>query len=267
MIQTAVQDYLIENLARKTSYFPKAINKTTVKHHPNYVAVNCNLPTYNLNVITLRNNQFKMFKESLMDEIIAFTNESLPMSMWCWERYSEVCEYVKEIGLTEYHTAYAAMAAKVNDLQHHSSNIEGFQIKQITTKKEVKQFAAIIASLYDKKEGKAMQQQYEKIADLPLEGLSDTQLYGGFYLGEMVSTGSLFFHDQTVGVYDIATLASMRGKGFGSAIVYYLIEQVKQSNALYSVLEASPDGLGIYKRIGFHPVGNLKLFVNKNLIS
>lgn len=45
----------------------------------------------------------------------------------------------------------------------------------------------------------------------------------------------------------------MRGKGFGSTMFHYLLQEAKELNVVQCVLQASPDGINIYKR----PVFNL----------
>ena len=77
------------------------------------------------------------------------------------------------------------------------------------------------------------------------------KLYLGFYKDEVVSVGSLVCTLDSIGIYDIATKEEMRGKGFGSTMFNYLL-QAKELNVAQYVLQASPDGINIYKRLVFN---------------
>ena len=76
------------------------------------------------------------------------------------------------------------------------------------------------------------------------------KLFLGFYEGEIVTVGSLICSKDSIGIYDIATKEGMRGRGFGSAMFNLLQEAHKFKNT-YCVLQASPDGINIYKNRDF----------------
>ena len=78
------------------------------------------------------------------------------------------------------------------------------------------------------------------------------KLYLGFYKDEVVSVGSLVCTLDSIGIYDIATKEEMRGKGFGSTMFHYLLQEAKELNVAQCVLQASPDGVNIYKRLVFN---------------
>lgn len=57
----------------------------------------------------------------------------------------------------------------------------------------------------------------------------------------------------------------MRGQGFGSTMFTFLLQEVKQLKNNYCVLQASPDGVNIYKKSGFQAVGQMSVFGNWHL--
>ena len=91
------------------------------------------------------------------------------------------------------------------------------------------------------------------------------KLYLGFYKDEVVSVGSLVCTQDSIGIYDIATKEEMRGKGFGSTMFHYLLQEAKKLNVAQCVLQASPDGINIYKKAGFQSVGQMTVFENRHL--
>ncbi|MCG7409628.1 GNAT family N-acetyltransferase [Paenibacillus sp. ACRRX] len=92
-------------------------------------------------------------------------------------------------------------------------------------------------------------------------------MYVGEYNGEAVSIGSLLSTENSVGIYDIATRQEYRGKGLGSAMFHYLLEEAKRMSDGICVLQASPEGLGIYKRAGCKEVSEVIVYGNRHLIN
>lgn len=67
-----------------------------------------------------------------------------------------------------------------------------------------------------------------------------------------VSTVELFATDiETIGLYGFATLEEYRGQGLGSALMTYALNMVKALGYKTAILQATEDGIGIYKRYGF----------------
>ena len=88
-----------------------------------------------------------------------------------------------------------------------------------------------------------------------------------YYLGTLhdavVATGTLFVGSETVGIYDVATCNAYRRRGIGSAMFQHLLEDARTCNRRFCVLQASQDGLGIYVKSGFRPVGVVYVFENR----
>ena len=60
--------------------------------------------------------------------------------------------------------------------------------------------------------------------------------------------------EDVVGLYSLATLASSRGRGIGSAIFKAALVLAKKQGYRHAILQASDDGIGIYRRMGFSEV-------------
>ncbi|NMG10772.1 GNAT family N-acetyltransferase [Brasilonema sp. UFV-L1] len=67
--------------------------------------------------------------------------------------------------------------------------------------------------------------------------------------------------------YDIATRAEYRHRGIGSAMFSYLLREARFYQHRYAVLQASTDGIGIYLKAGFTPIGEVHVFENRTLQS
>ena len=74
------------------------------------------------------------------------------------------------------------------------------------------------------------------------------------YKGQALGTVELFpTDDKTIGIYGLATLANHRGQGIGSALMTYALNLANDQGYQQVVLQASADGEGIYKKLGFTP--------------
>ena len=54
------------------------------------------------------------------------------------------------------------------------------------------------------------------------------KLFLGFYEGEIVTVGSLICSKDSIGIYDIATKEEMRGRGFGSTMFNFLLQEAQK---------------------------------------
>lgn len=72
---------------------------------------------------------------------------------------------------------------------------------------------------------------------------------------DFVATASVFLADCVAGIYDVTTRASVRGQGIGSSMTAHAMALAAELGARALVLQASPDGLGVYERLGFARVG------------
>lgn len=72
--------------------------------------------------------------------------------------------------------------------------------------------------------------------------------------GCLVGTGTLVEVDGTAGLYNIATLASARGRGVGRAVTLALMHLARDRGHRHVVLESSEMGHSLYESLGFRTV-------------
>ena len=66
-----------------------------------------------------------------------------------------------------------------------------------------------------------------------------------------------YFLDDAVGVFGVTTVASERGRGYGTAVTRAAL---LAETGLPSVLAPSKEALNMYERLGFRSVGALRIW-------
>ncbi len=75
--------------------------------------------------------------------------------------------------------------------------------------------------------------------------------YTGFMNGEPVAASTLLFTEGMAGIYDVCTIPSARGKGFGTAITLAPLLEAQARGYRFVCLQATHMGYPLYKRVGF----------------
>lgn len=82
-------------------------------------------------------------------------------------------------------------------------------------------------------------------------GRTPWKMYIGKLGGKPVATNMVFAGGGVAGVYAVATIPAVRGKGIGSAITLKPLLEAREIGYRYSVLFATEMGVPVYKRLGF----------------
>jgi len=90
------------------------------------------------------------------------------------------------------------------------------------------------------------------VADLL--GHEEVAIYVGYTDGEPVTSGLGLRTGRTIGVYNIATLASARGRGYGAAMTRRVAADGTAAGCDVATLQASEMGRPIYERLGYRTV-------------
>ncbi|QWG50763.1 GNAT family N-acetyltransferase [Bacillus mycoides] len=258
---------LIDNFTYKTSYIARQVNGMDVKETKDYITVDCGLPADTFNIITLLNSNVTEGIEKLYKEVECYNQKKFPMSVWFWDDKQEqtIKSELIKLGLKEAEKNIA-MVAELKTIHPRINMPVGFTIQKASSSGQIKKFGETLANLFGtSEEGENVQAYYNQISSLDLWNSDDMKLYLGLYKGDVVTVGSLVCTKYSVGIYDIATKEEMRGKGFGSTMFNYLLQEAKQLKNTYCVLQASPDGINIYKKSGFQVVGQMTVFENRHL--
>lgn len=93
----------------------------------------------------------------------------------------------------------------------------------------------------------------EELLPAALFGEAAVRAYVAYVGHEAVATSVGIQLDDVVGIYNVATLAARRGRGYGTAVTWHAIAQADPGTTV-AALQSSEMGLGVYERMGFRTV-------------
>lgn len=78
---------------------------------------------------------------------------------------------------------------------------------------------------------------------------------------QIVATSMLFLADGLAGIYGVSVLPDERGQGLGAYVTAQALAEAAALGYRVGVLQSSPPGHSVYRRLGFADVGKVELFV------
>lgn len=237
--------------------------KTALTSH--YFRTDCGLNTDTFNVsIPLTDTP----SDALYSEMTEyFTRQNKPMSLWLWDDLSSWHRYLDNSPLphTEVNLGMYAMAEM---LQTRDILPEDFAVKTVQTVDDVLCFSTVMSSVFGQSaEAENVRSYYAALSQTGFFKADNIRYFIGLKAGRPVSCGSVTVNSDSVGIYDIATLETERNRGFGSAIFHYILRFAAQYPGRLCVLQASPDGAGIYQRAGLKAVCDVFVYENRDLLA
>ncbi len=87
--------------------------------------------------------------------------------------------------------------------------------------------------------------------------------YVGYREGEPVATTAIVMGGDAVGVYNVATVPTYQRRGFGEAVMRYALDDARQRTGVErAVLQSTPAGLKLYRRMGFRVVTTVAVYAS-----
>jgi ribosomal protein S18 acetylase RimI-like enzyme len=84
----------------------------------------------------------------------------------------------------------------------------------------------------------------------------------GYADGRAVSIAATDSDAGAVGVYSVGTIHDWRGRGYGERITRHAVESAQRlTGHRRSTLQSTPAGMGLYRRLGYHPASRFAVYV------
>lgn len=104
---------------------------------------------------------------------------------------------------------------------------------------------------------------FQEVFEDPRVWTSGFTGYVGYADGQPVSTAATVIAGGAVGVYNVATLPDRQGRGFGETIMRYALDQARDRYGIErTVLQSTPQGLGLYQRMGYSKVTSVAVYTS-----
>ncbi len=133
----------------------------------------------------------------------------------------------------------------------HLPNIPGFTIERVTDAASFARWHKATVAGFFPHTPSLGQIYFDAYTLLGFDPQGPFLHYVGYMNGEPVTSSTLLFTEGMAGVYDVSTIPSARGKGFGTAITLAPLLEAQARGYRYVCLQATQMGLPIYQRLGF----------------
>jgi ribosomal protein S18 acetylase RimI-like enzyme len=258
---------LFEGLIGKNIYFPSQfVPEMKIEQTESYVLINSGYKTDTFNLVISKKFDSEDAMLTIARVCEEFNAARLPAAWWTCEEVRDA--YVSST-LEEYRfledEVDIGMVANLDDLPQGIDYPPNLKFRMANYFEEINDFGKIIASLFEPPDDFILP-FYRRVGELDNLENRPLRLFLGYVDNKPVCTSSIFLLRQTASLFDISTLQEFRNCGYGSAITHYTLSYAKKLGARFATLQAAPDGLNIYKRMGFKEACTFRIHSNKRRV-
>lgn len=250
------QQLVIDNFADKLKAFTHAVNGKFTSE-ADFVIANTEIPTDTFNTLLPKASHIKNGGEirQVMDD---FYSKGYPISTWIDTQYlsADWKQLMQEYNLNV--SEYNVMMKLENTTDVAQSVSHQLNIQPVNNSEALLAYIEVFLGLFEgTSEKEVLESYFEKFSQKRLG--SEVQMFVGYAEGFAVTTSLLIESKDSYGIYDVMTKETHRGRGYGSEMFQFLLGQTKDKQKPV-VLQASDDGINIYKRFGFTNIGKMAVF-------
>lgn len=258
-----------ENFLEKVCYFASYLPQMEVSDIDGIIISNSNIPSDTFNIAMGGKLKEETSNKTISRISSYFADKKLPMAWWFGpnSHHRDHQKNLERAGFS-YDEYDVGMAMQLNQLNENYSYPKGLEILEVKDKKELEDFAFVLASIFTPPDIQVAN-YYKQVGIVDFHPSQTMKLFIAYFKQKPVAISASYLSKSVAGIYDICTTPDMQRKGFGSAMTYKALKYAKDKGYHIATLQASPDGINIYKRFGFieicsfHVYGNAKALEKK----
>jgi GNAT superfamily N-acetyltransferase len=198
--------------------------------------------------------------DSAAAAVAYFQERRRPFSWWVGpaDRPDDLGKLLEALGLERAETELA-MALPLDELPEGVPSLSGLEVRRVTQSAELEIFAGLSAANWTPPDANVIS-FYRLAAGVLLRHDSPQWLYLGYLDGVPVATAEATVAEGVVGLYNISTRPPYRGRGIGSTMTWRPLHDALARGLDLGILQAAPEGVSIYRRLGFRSFGDITEF-------
>lgn len=232
---------------------------------PELVLSDSGLPCDTFNIICRARLDGDGVREAARGVISHFARVQRPFSWWVGpaDRPGDLGGVLEELGLQQAERS-VAMAVPLDSLPVPPPRVPGLEVRRVRTQAELDALARMAAANWTPPDPD-VRTFYRRAAAALLEDWAPRWLYIGYLDGEPVATAEATVQAGTVGLFNIGTRAEFRGRGIGSVLTWRPLHDASAAGCDLAVLQADAGAVGLYRRLGFEPFGEITEYKPRRL--
>ncbi|HVR97346.1 MAG TPA: GNAT family N-acetyltransferase [Thermoanaerobaculia bacterium] len=245
---------LEQNFVTHASWIPARIASARVHDEPSYLLVDSGLATDTFNLVCRALLDAGSARDQIARAAGHFVEVGRSFSWWVGplDEPADLGAHLTAAGLVAAESE-AAMALRIEDLAPRAAP-EELRVLRVQTPAQLGDFARVVAANWDPPDSDVL--RFYDGAVSVLDPAAPIRLYIGYVEDKAVATSELCLGGGVAGLYGVATLREHRRKGYGDALTRAPLLDAQREGCRLAVLQASDDGIKVYRRMGFRVVGS-----------
>jgi len=252
---------LEENLHRHVAFVPRAAPGMKLFDRPDLLMVDSGLAADTFNKVCRARLDESNADRRISDAVEYFRDARRPFTWWVGPG-SRPLDLEARLVARGFRSAESqeGMAMELDRLPAQVDEPGGLRVRRVGSTSELADFSKIFAANWEPPDLAALA-YFASAASALLADDCPMRLFVGYLDGEAVSTSGLFIGGGVAGLYSVATRKEFRRRGLASTMAWAAANAAREAGLATMILQSSPEGRGVYSRLGFRDCCRLAEFV------
>lgn len=222
-----------------------------VEDTPELLLTTCNIPFPLFNNV-LRAGFLPEYADETIQCVVEHYAEAGVPALWWVGPSSEPDDLGARLlrhGFCLYDSA-PGMGIKLRALKNEDPAPRGFSIRRVEDVETLVHWCQVMQAGFKLTDGVSFG-VYELCSAMGIQPNAPLQHYVGYLDGQPVASSSAHLGLESVGVYNVATVPTARGRGIATQMTLRPLHDARQAGYQTGILHASRDSFGVYARLGF----------------